>query len=97
MRQRPTWTRTFLNSFLRGEEVREKEVEKTVKYLMKDKYDIAVAMEKYGGSFVKAIANAWFKVDMYNRRRLEVCLGICLSIMRYLLMMNNEWRWKNGD
>lgn len=28
-------------------------------------------MEKYGGSFVKALANAWCKADPINKQRLE--------------------------
>lgn len=28
-------------------------------------------MEKYGGSFVKALANAWCKADPINKRLLE--------------------------
>lgn len=29
------------------------------------------AMEKYGGSFVKALAEAWYKADPNNKRLLE--------------------------
>lgn len=29
------------------------------------------AMEKYGGSFVKALANAWYKADNFNKKILE--------------------------
>jgi len=28
-------------------------------------------MEKYGGSFVKALAEAWYRADPINRRLLE--------------------------
>ena len=38
-------------------------------------YDAALAMEKYGGSFARAIAEAWFTADPVNRRKLEKCFA----------------------
>jgi hypothetical protein len=29
------------------------------------------AMEKYGGSFVKSLANAWYHADPINKKKLE--------------------------
>ena len=28
-------------------------------------------MEKYGGSFVKALASAWYQADLINKKKLE--------------------------
>jgi len=33
--------------------------------------DVADLMEKMGGSFVKALANAWYKADHINKKKLE--------------------------
>lgn len=35
------------------------------------KYRVVDAMTRYGGSFVKALADAWRAADPHNRRRLE--------------------------
>ena len=36
-------------------------------------FAVAEAMQRYGGSFAKAIAEAWFRADNDNRKKLERC------------------------
>lgn len=35
-------------------------------------YDIAIAMQRYGGSFVRLLGQLWQQGDEINRRRLKV-------------------------
>ena len=36
-----------------------------------DPYQVVGAMQKYGGSFVKALADCWWRADSINEKRLQ--------------------------
>lgn len=36
-----------------------------------EKLHAVASMRRYGGSFAKALAEAWFKADLDNQRKLE--------------------------
>ena len=37
------------------------------------KFQVVSTMMKYGGSFAKALAEAWIRADAHNKKRLEKC------------------------
>ena len=43
------------------------------------------AMEKFGGSFAKAIARAWSVADLDNRRKLRAAFGDLLALYKQFL------------
>lgn len=39
--------------------------------LTNDEYDLLMAMQKYGGGFASALAQAWLLADLNNKRKLR--------------------------
>jgi hypothetical protein len=44
-----------------------------------DQFRTVLAMEHHGGGFCAALANAWYKADSGNKRRIEVAFSHLLE------------------
>jgi hypothetical protein len=53
-----------------------------------DEYRLVEAMQTYGGSFAKAIAEAWYRADGTNRYILRTSFGDLLESYRPFLKLN---------